>query len=114
MITDAQQKDGRVYILEDGQKVVGFVGGVIIEIGDDEEDFDCKPHRMGRITDLFLSEKYRGIGYGAKLMNTLENYFKEKGCYKINIEVFGPNVDSYNFYKRHGYSDRNIDLAKVI
>ena len=114
MITDAQNKNGKVYVLVDDQKIVGFVGGIIIEVGIDPDDFDCKSHRMGRITDLFLSEKYRGFGYGAKLMNTLENYFKEKGCYKINIEVFGPNVDSYNFYKKHGYSDRNIDLAKVI
>ena len=114
MVTNAQNKNGKVYVLTDEHKVVGFVGGVIIEVGADEEDFDCKPHRMGRITDLFLNEKYRGLGYGTKLMSIIENYFKEKGCLKINIDVFGPNVDSYNFYKKHGYSDRNIDLAKVI
>lgn len=114
MVEDVKKKNGKIFIVEDNQKVVGFIAGVILEVGKNDDEFDCKPHRMGRVTDLFLNKEYRGIGYGSKLMETMQDFFKENNCYKINIEVFGPNVNSYNFYKKHGYSDRNIDLAKVI
>lgn len=114
MINDVKNKDGKLYIAEDNGKIIGFIAGVILEVGNQEDESDCKPHRMGRIIDLYLSEKYRGKGYGSKLIEKMESYFKEKNCYKVNIEVFGPNVKAYKFYKKHGFSERNIDLVKVL
>ncbi len=114
MFNDVENKNGKLYIVENTEKIVGFIAGVILEVGNQDDEIDCKPHRMGRIIDLYLSEKYRGQGYGSKLIEKMESYFKEKNCYKVNIEVFGPNVEAYKFYKKHGFNERNIDLVKVL
>jgi ribosomal protein S18 acetylase RimI-like enzyme len=115
MLQDVAKNRGKIYVLENpNQQVVGFIAGVIFQIGNSDEELDCKPHTMGRIIELFINQNYRGQGLGTKLMQKMEQYFKEQQCYKINIEVFAPNVDSYRFYKSHGYIDRNIDLAKKI
>ena len=114
MIDDVEKKQGKIYVVEDSERLVGFIAGVILEVGNNEEEFDFKPHRMGRVIELFLEEKYRGMGLGSVLIKKMEEYFKENKCYKINIEVFAPNVNSYKFYKKHGYTDRNNDVVKVI
>ncbi len=114
LIKDVTTKRGIIYVLEVNSVVAGFIGGIIFDIGRAKSDIDCKPHRMGRVTDLFISQKYRGKGYGSILLTKMEEYFKSKKCFKVNIEVFAPNVDAYNFYLKHGYTDRNIDLGKKL
>ena len=64
--------------------------------------------------ELFISKKYRGAGFGLKLMEKIGKYFKEKECYKINVEVLALNKNAYNFYKKLGFHERNLDLVKVI
>lgn len=114
MITDVKNKKGKIFILEDSKKIVGFVAGVILEVGERDDEIDCRSHRMGRVIELFITKKYRSLGYGSKLMSEILKYFKKNNCYKVNIEVFRPNVSAYNFYKKHGFTERNIDMVKVI
>jgi GNAT superfamily N-acetyltransferase len=114
MLRDTKNKDGKIYVLEDNGRLAGFIAGVVLEVGKGENEFDCVPYRMGRVIELFVSRVYRGKGYGTKLIDTIQKYFKEKNCYKVNIEVFGPNNEAYKFYKKLGYTERNIDLAKVL
>ena len=67
MIDEVKTKKGKIFVLENNQKLVGFIAGVIIEVGSNDDELDCKPHRMGRVIELFINEKYRGIGYGSIL-----------------------------------------------
>ncbi|MEI6462294.1 MAG: GNAT family N-acetyltransferase [bacterium] len=114
MINDVKEKRGKIYVLRDNNKIIGFISGVIFDVGNSKDEKDCKPHRMGRVTELYVDEAYRGKGLGSKLIAEIERYFRIQNCFKVNIEVFGPNQSAYNFYKKHGYTDRNYDLAKVL
>lgn len=114
MLQNVKTKNGILYVLEIDKKVCGFIAGVIFDAGIKNNELDCKPHRMGRVADLFVTECYRGLGYGSKMLGKMEKYFKMKKCFKVNIEVFAPNVDAYYFYKKHKYQDRNIDLVKKL
>ena len=41
-------------------------------------------------------------------------YFKNIGCIRTNIEVFGPNVSGLNFYEGNGYVVRDMIVSKKL
>jgi ribosomal protein S18 acetylase RimI-like enzyme len=114
MVDDVEKKQGVIFTAEIEGKVIGFIAGVIIEVGGNPDEIDCTPHRLGRVTFLFISNEHRGQGLGRKLLVIITNYFRKKNCYKVNIEVFAPNQNAYGFYKKLGYIDRNYDVVKVL
>ena len=54
------------------------------------------------ISVLFVEAKYRGNGYGSKLLAKVESKAKEKGVYMVILDTFSFQ-GSLEFYKRHGY-----------
>ena len=114
MIENVGKNNGIIYVLEIDNCVVGFVAGVIFEVGNKEDEIDCKPHKMGRVIELFINQKYRRQGLGKKLMKKIFKYFKNQNCYKVNIEVFAPNQGAYCFYNKLGFQDRSYDLIKLL
>lgn len=112
-LANAEANQGVIYVAEIEDKVVGFIAGIIKTLGEEPDD-DCKVHKMGRVSELFVTQSARGQGIGKELMQVLLDYFTNQSCYKVNIEVFAPNQDAYDFYKKLGFQARNYDLVKVI
>lgn len=50
---------------------------------------------------LWVNAKYRKCGLGSKLLDTIEQEAREKGCYLIHLDTF--DFQAKNFYLRHGY-----------
>lgn len=105
--------NGTVYVAVKDKKVIGFIMSTVRDMKPSLED-DCIAHRKGRVIELFVTERYRKHGVGKKLIDKMEKFFKEKACDVVNIEVFAPNTNAYQFYKSIGYEDRNIDLMKTL
>lgn len=57
------------------------------------------------IHDFIVSPKYRKQGVGAFLLKGIENYAKEKGYCKINLEVRNDNILAQKLYKKMGFAD---------
>ena len=76
--------------------------------------FECVPTKSGRILELFILDSYRGLRLGKKLMQQMENYFKKNNCDIVRVEVFVPNKNAHNFYEKLDYSDRVIDMIKLL
>lgn len=53
------------------------------------------------IGDLIVLEKYRHMHIGSKLMNTVEEYFKDKGFENINLSTYA--FQAPEFYKKFGF-----------
>lgn len=53
------------------------------------------------IRDLWIDKNYRGLGYGKKLINELENYCKSKGF--NNINTVSCEFQAPDFYKKCGF-----------
>lgn len=51
---------------------------------------------------LWVSEKYRGEGYGRELIQRAEELAKEKGCYLILLDTF--SFQAPEFYQKLGFS----------
>lgn len=83
MIDDVKNMNGKIYVAEENNHIVGFIQGVIIEHnkGDDEiYDLSHNPSKEGWIGLLYVKTKYRGGGIGQKLLDKMINYFKTKNA----------------------------------
>ena len=104
--------EGKMFLAIDSNKVKGVIIGLINN--DDEETYDFKAPKRGRVTELVVNKDCRGKGIGKSLMQEIEDYFRSVGCKGILIDVFAYNENAYKLYKRLGYFDRSIEMMKKI
>lgn len=107
------KQEGLIILAYDKEKIVGCIAGVI-EKQSKENLLECIPTRSGRILELFVLNSYRGLRLGKQLMQRIEDYFKKNKCDIVRVEVFVPNKNTHNFYQKLDYSDRVIDMVKLI
>lgn len=50
---------------------------------------------------LWIDEKYRGLGFGKKLLDDIEKRVKEKGCKVITLNTF--SFQAPEFYEKNGF-----------
>lgn len=53
------------------------------------------------VSDLIIFEQYRNKHIGSKLIETVENYYKNKGFENINLSTY--NFQAPEFYKKCGF-----------
>ena len=94
-------------------KVIGVIIGIIRKY--DEFDYlDYKCPKSGEVIELIVSKKVRSSGVGQKLMEKMENYFKNVGCEYIFLDVFNYNNNAIKFYEKQGYHTRmRINVKKI-
>lgn len=64
------------------------------------------------IYDIVIYEPYRGKGYGKETMQALEDRARELGAVRIGLHVFGHNQIARELYKKMGYIETNVNMAK--
>jgi len=62
------------------------------------------------ISDLIVYEKYRNKHIGSKLVETVENYYKNKGFENINLTTY--NFQAPEFYKKCGFKVEFVRESK--
>ena len=62
------------------------------------------------LSDLIVLEQYRNKHIGSKLMETVENYYKNKGYENINLTTYG--FQALEFYKKCGFKVEFIRKSK--
>lgn len=67
----------------------------------------------GKIEVLFVDEKHRGKGLGAKLMNSAMEWFAQKDISEIDLTViYGNKAES--FYRKFGFYPRSCIMTTKI
>ena len=64
------------------------------------------------VSDILIYEQFRGKGYGKQTMLALEDRARELGATRIGLHVFGHNQAARELYKRMGYVETNVNMAK--
>jgi ribosomal protein S18 acetylase RimI-like enzyme len=105
--------DGKFLLAVDDKTVIGFVMGTI-KSRHGNELLEETPYTYGEVVELYVAARYRGTGIGTQLMRHIEDYFAKKNCAVVFIEVFAPNTNAQNFYKKHGYGVRDVFLSKEL
>ncbi len=54
------------------------------------------------LEDIYITEKYRRIGLGEKMLKEIARIGKEFGAVRMDFQVSDWNNNAINFYKKHG------------
>ena len=111
-INEINKYEGKMFLAVIDNKVVGLIIGLINN--EKENTYDFVAPKRGRITELIVSRDCRANGIGQALLASMEKYLKSVDCEGILIDVFGPNELAKNFYYKHGYINRNVEVMKMI
>ncbi len=105
--------NGKVYLAIENNKAIGLIMGIIIKYEENDYlDYTCP--KAGEITELIVSSRARGKNIGTKLMDKMEEYFKNEKCKWIHVDVFSYNVRGKNFYQKNGYHTRMDQMVKKV
>lgn len=69
--------------------------------------------REGEIDSIYVLEKYRGRGFGDKLIKRSLEWMDEKGVKKKTVRVSAGNQEAVSFYERYGFRPRSLMLEQV-
>ena len=59
------------------------------------------------IEDLYIDEKYRGMGMGSKILSFIADLALKRGCSVLEFSVLKWNKPSIRFYKNLGAEEKN-------
>jgi len=68
--------------------------------------------RRGYVHHLAVDPAYQKKGYGRKIMNTLNEIFRQKGIHKIHLFIERRNKEVVDFYRNLGWEIRE-DLTMM-
>lgn len=105
--------NGKCYIAMENNKAIGLIMGIIPNY--DKYDYlDYKCPKRGIITELIVTSKTRNNGVGKKLINVMENHFKNNNCEYVLVDVFAYNENAIKFYAKKGYHSRMYTSIKKL
>jgi GNAT superfamily N-acetyltransferase len=95
----------------------------VFEIGEEEGTgrhigslWYAREPRGGReviwVYELFVEEPHRGLGFGRRLMELLEERARNAGIGRIGLNVFGDNTAARTLYESLGYRESARQMHK--
>ena len=86
-------------IAEIDHETAGFIIGLIHEYGN---------AKVGHIFTVDVLTKHRRRGVASRLLDDLEQIFKERGVQTSHLEVRADNLAAQELYRKHGYTDVGV------
>lgn len=99
-ITRIIQNKNATVIVAEPDKIIGYAVGII----EKAKPF-VTPEEIGRISDMFVEEKYRNQGIGKKMVDTLINWFKQKGIIYVELSVDSRNEIGVTAWQNLGFKE---------
>ena len=94
---------GRVFLIKEGEDLIGYA---VLTLG-----FSLEFHgRDAFIDEIYLSEAFRGKGYGGRALEFLEEQCRELGVKALHLEVEGKNERAQRFYRESGFARQDSFL----
>ena len=72
----------------------------------------CCRDDYAEITNLFISEEWRGRGMGRKLLAFTEGELNRRGITHIHLSTDKSNITALHIYRTSGYDDEYVALEK--
>lgn len=103
--------NGCVFAAWDGKKIVGYLGGALI----DEDIFEHrKVKKMAELENMIVLDGYRGKKIGQRLIKEFFSWCREQGVDRAKVVASFGNDGAMNFYRRNGFVDRSMIFEKKI
>lgn len=68
--------------------------------------------RIAYLYDIRIDAASRGRGYGDAVMQAMERHAAANGLAGVRLHVHGHNEIARSLYRKHGYVETNITMAK--
>jgi len=101
-------KFGIVILARDGEQAVGFAHGMLKFLPD-----YLGGYAVGTITHVFVDEDSRRYGVGRQLVHELEEWFRMKKVYSVELQVITGNPKAKEFWKDLGYKEELLQYRKT-
>jgi ribosomal protein S18 acetylase RimI-like enzyme len=97
---------GSAWLIGDGGR---FVGHFVLTFGIDLEFGG----RQATVTELYLDEDVRRLGYGTATLRFVEGMLRTMGVHALELQVEEDNAEAQAFYARNGFeAHARIPLSK--
>lgn len=94
-----------MFVLEDEHGLCGFIWIALITTM--VEPF------VGYIKNIYVSPRLRGAGYGKKLLDAADDWFRRSGCTKASLDASICNARAVEIYQAAGYEPVRYRMEKV-
>lgn len=94
-----------IFLAFDEKKVIGYVSIVFPKF---------KKLQGNAYLIIAIRKKYRGMGIGSLLMQKAEEYAKDKKVRRMELEVFGSNLNAIELYKKRGYLVEGVKKEAIV
>ena len=114
MLNDVATKNGKVFVAEEADEVVGFIQGVIFDYpkgANEIYDLSHAPAKEGWIGLLYVKPEYRGRNIGQQLLDEMRGYFKSQDCTCVKLLVLAGNSNARSIYEEYGFSYHNLEMV---
>lgn len=110
---ETKRYGGKIFLAVENNKIIGLIAGHMRKYDKlDKLDFACP--KMGIIEELVVNKEFQKNGVGQKLIETMEQFFKEQNCKFVKVGVFAYNKNAIKFYQKNSYEFRFHDMIKKL
>lgn len=104
-LASEQEPEGMI-VLEDGGKPIGFLW-LFTFFNKYRESW------IGQINYIHIDKKFRGKGYGDKLLKEAMKYFKNKGVKGVRASVMTANDASVKLFEKAGFKPKKMIMERA-
>ncbi len=87
---------GQILVARDGSAVVGMLSLLFLPS-------TALGGRVALLEDMVVRPDARGVGIGARLLQTAIAFARSAGCLRVTLLTDGDNAAAQRFYSRHGF-----------
>lgn len=95
-------KHYNIFVIEEHQRIISC-GTILIET-----KLLHNLGKVGHIEDVITDFQFRGQGLGKKIIESLVNYGRQQGCYKIILNCTNNNI---LFYEKCGFTRKENQMS---
>ncbi len=104
--TMLNNKNIKIFVSEDNNKINGFLIGTIIEKGSNIK----LPRKSFAIENLGILEEEQNKSIGKKLINYATSLANKEKCDSLLLNVWSFNKNAIGFYKHLGFEEKSIQM----
>ena len=71
-----------------------------------------RPHPIGRISILVVTDSLTGQGTGTALLLRVEEFLRNLGCDRIEVTSAAHRLQTHEFYRRRGYVQQGVRFVR--
>jgi ribosomal protein S18 acetylase RimI-like enzyme len=105
---ELRKKNSAVFIAEDKKPIGIIIVTYFIPLR------ISKFARKGYVSNLYVQKNHRKKGIGKKLLDTSLKWLKKNKVQYISLEIHLENKNALKFYRKLGFKDYTLKLAKEI